>query len=222
MVLHVYNHKNVCYSNQEVKPMSIAEHIKNSRKQRHMTQKQLAEKTGLAIITIQQYEAGKYEPKYENLEKLSKALEVPVVDLVNTPGTYERLNANSNPYIEKQISKQTKLFYSMMKVLESIYERSVDIDVTEFYKNGDVYSSNYISVGVGDNKIAIPNGQFDNLLELIKSFLTNIISMIGEDEKNFLSEWESEPEIDYIETEECEFVKLAVLDKNGDRHSPLL
>ena len=110
----------------------------------------------------------------------------------------------------------------MMKVLESIYERSVDIDVTEFYKNGDVYSSNYISVGVGDNKIAIPNGQFDNLLELIKSFLTNIISMIGEDEKNFLSEWESEPEIDYIETEECEFVKLAVLDKNGDRHSPLL
>ena len=46
--------------------------------------------------------------------------------------------------------------------------------------------------------------------------------MIGEDEKNFLSEWESEPEIDYIETEECEFVKLAVLDKNGDRHSPLL
>lgn len=202
--------------------MRIAENIKNARKQRHMTQKQLAAKTGLAIITIQQYEAGKYEPKYENLEKLSKALEVPIVDLINTPGTYERLNADSDPDLEKLEENESKLFYSIMKVLESIYERSASVDVTEFYKNGKVYSSDYISIGIGDNKIAISNGRFDELLELIKNFLTNIIPMIGEDEKTFLSEWESESEIDYIETEKCEFVKLAILDENGDRHSPLL
>jgi len=36
--------------------MSVSEKIKSLRKQRNMTQKQLAAQTGLAVITIQQYE----------------------------------------------------------------------------------------------------------------------------------------------------------------------
>ncbi len=62
--------------------MNIAKSIKLLRKNLNMTQKQLAEKTGIAQITIQQYEAGKYEPKYDNLMKLSKALEVDLTDIV--------------------------------------------------------------------------------------------------------------------------------------------
>ncbi len=61
--------------------MSVAENIKYLRKQKHMTQKQLSEKTGLAVITIQQYEAGKYSPKHDNLIKLATALECEVSDI---------------------------------------------------------------------------------------------------------------------------------------------
>ena len=61
--------------------MSVAENIKYLRKQKHMTQKQLSEKTGLAVITIQQYEAGKYSPKHDNQIKLATALECEVSDI---------------------------------------------------------------------------------------------------------------------------------------------
>lgn len=63
--------------------MNIAKNIKLLRKNLNMTQKQLAEKTGIAQITIQQYEAGKYEPKYDNLMKLAKALEVDITDIAD-------------------------------------------------------------------------------------------------------------------------------------------
>ena len=95
--------------------MSIAENIKYLRKQKHMTQKQLSEKTGLAVITIQQYEAGKYSPKHDNLIKLATALECEVSDIDEsiiviplpkyelTPERLEkaRLDAEARKLIEK-------------------------------------------------------------------------------------------------------------------------
>lgn len=95
--------------------MSVAENIKYLRKQKHMTQKQLSEKTGLAVITIQQYEAGKYSPKHDNLIKLATALECEVSDIDEsiiviplpkyelTPERLEkaRLDAEARQLIEK-------------------------------------------------------------------------------------------------------------------------
>lgn len=65
--------------------MSIAENIKYLRKKNKMTQKELAEKSGLAVITIQQYEAGKYEPKNESLYKLRKAFNCNIYEIIDEP-----------------------------------------------------------------------------------------------------------------------------------------
>lgn len=65
--------------------MSIADNIKYLRKRKNITQKQLAEASGLAVITIQQYEAGKYEPKIESLYKLRNALGCDINELTTKP-----------------------------------------------------------------------------------------------------------------------------------------
>lgn len=65
--------------------MSIAENIKYLRKQKKMTQRELAEKSGLAIITIQGYESGKYEPKMESIYKLRKALDCNIYEILDKP-----------------------------------------------------------------------------------------------------------------------------------------
>lgn len=54
--------------------MTVGEKIRKTRKQKKMTQNTLAELTGLAAITIRQYEANKYIPKIENLSKIAHAL----------------------------------------------------------------------------------------------------------------------------------------------------
>lgn len=64
--------------------MTIGERIKEARKYRNMTQKQLAEAANVATGTIQQYELGKREPRYEILINISKALNISVAALCDT------------------------------------------------------------------------------------------------------------------------------------------
>lgn len=56
--------------------MAIGEQIKTLRKKMGYTQKQLAEKCGMAEITIRQYELNKREPRQETIEKIATALRV--------------------------------------------------------------------------------------------------------------------------------------------------
>lgn len=77
--------------------MSIAENIKYLRKQKGMTQKKLAEESGLAVITIQQYEAGKYEPKKDSLDKLKTALRCHIYELTDKPFT--TIPGDERPFI---------------------------------------------------------------------------------------------------------------------------
>lgn len=58
--------------------MNIGEMIKNLRNAYGLTQKELAEKAGVATITLQQYERNKREPRKETLSKIATALNIPV------------------------------------------------------------------------------------------------------------------------------------------------
>lgn len=56
--------------------MKIGEMIRLARREQNLTQKDLAEKAGVAEISIRNYENGKRQPKIEQLEKISDALGV--------------------------------------------------------------------------------------------------------------------------------------------------
>nr|WP_325259708.1 helix-turn-helix domain-containing protein [uncultured Oscillibacter sp.] len=56
--------------------------MQNARKAKKMTQKQLAEKLGLATGTIQQYELGKRNPSRTTFEKIAEILGVSPMDIV--------------------------------------------------------------------------------------------------------------------------------------------
>lgn len=66
--------------------MTIGERIKEARKYRKMTQQQLAEAAGVATGTIQQYELGKREPRYEILLRICNALDLSILALCH-PGS---------------------------------------------------------------------------------------------------------------------------------------
>lgn len=56
--------------------VNINEKIKFLRKSKGITQKQLADKSGVSEISIRKYESGDRNPKYEQLQKIASALEV--------------------------------------------------------------------------------------------------------------------------------------------------
>lgn len=58
--------------------MTVGEKIKLYRKKNGITQKRLAEMASLNEVTIRGYEAEKYKPKIENLQKIANALDVSI------------------------------------------------------------------------------------------------------------------------------------------------
>ena len=63
--------------------MTIGDRIKTARSNAGLTQRALAEKSGIATGTVQQYELGKRQPRIEQLQKIADALEVDINYLVH-------------------------------------------------------------------------------------------------------------------------------------------
>ena len=61
--------------------MTIGERIRNARKARNLTQKQLGELAGIAEPTIRRYELGRLKPKFETIVKIADALNESVWEL---------------------------------------------------------------------------------------------------------------------------------------------
>lgn len=62
--------------------MDIGSKIRIARKKAKLTQKQLAEKVGLATGTIQQYELGKREPSLATIGQIAKAMSITTPELL--------------------------------------------------------------------------------------------------------------------------------------------
>lgn len=66
--------------------MNMGKQIQKYRKEKRLTQRELAEKCGVATGTIQQYELGKRQPRLEQLRVISNALGIALYQL--TDGDY--------------------------------------------------------------------------------------------------------------------------------------
>lgn len=110
----------------------VGKNLKKLRALKKMTQKQLAEKTGLAVITIQNYEAGKYTPKIENLSKIATALGVSVHDLtLYSPSVldiFAGIDANSEELARKinEDNKKEVLVYHFYNLNENGQKKAIE------------------------------------------------------------------------------------------------
>ena len=83
------------------------------RKLRGLTQAQLAEKSGVAAISIHQYESDKRQPRLEQICAIAAALNIPVVKLMDFPE--ESLHTIPQSQMEDMISGVDQLIYDSNK-----------------------------------------------------------------------------------------------------------
>ena len=88
--------------------MTVGEQIKTIRKKKGLTQKQLAELTGLIEPTIRKYESGQRTPKSDNLIKIAEALGVHPSQLDS------RLLKWDDQYDVKQLSEDAVLWEAII------------------------------------------------------------------------------------------------------------
>lgn len=108
--------------------MSIGENIKEIRKKKKLTQKQLGDlcEPKIAEANIRKYELGKANPKIETVDRIAKALDVPLTELY--PAKYNAIelftgSASMNkdiPYSQKKSCKKPIIINTKL-LLESVH-----------------------------------------------------------------------------------------------------
>ena len=118
--------------------------IKYHRKEKRISQKELAEKTGLSIGTIQGYEQGRYKPKRVSLEKIAEALEINVEKLLGDDISKAALadlakNFGWQPTTEeerKELEKRSdELLLRKIKALPDMQQVALNIIIEGLFNN---------------------------------------------------------------------------------------
>ena len=124
--------------------MNIGKKIQAARKSKGLTQKQLAERIGVATGTIQQYELGKRQPKLETLDKIAKSLDVSIFDILPSyEGGFEE-------EYEKMVKKLRKKYFPYSISISDDFEpseediiESLRMSEPDFFENAD---QNYLEL----------------------------------------------------------------------------
>lgn len=104
--------------------MTIGERIRDTRKMRGLTQREVGEKCGIAESTIRQYELGKLNPKIETLKRIADALDVPV----------SYLSQVSVSYIDTDLQRRI-----VRTIREKIDDRLLSVDPADLYEAFGTY-----------------------------------------------------------------------------------
>ena len=88
--------------------------IKELRKQKKLTQEQLAEKIGIEIPSLSNIENGKNYPNSETIEKIAKGLNVEIFELF----IFEHLRKPDN---KKMLQELVSILENNSKLLKTIY-----------------------------------------------------------------------------------------------------
>lgn len=113
---------------------TVGDAIKDVREYCGMTQSELAQKVGLATITIRQYENGSREPRFKTLQQLADALECDISDLIPSPNENPEYFKSVSDKLSSQQIKNVISFdltsskeYQQLKIIETSFKMLNDL-----------------------------------------------------------------------------------------------
>lgn len=135
--------------------MTIGERLKKIRKELNFTQKQLADKVGISLMSIQRYERDERQPTVEILEKICDALDVPVIDII---GPLNRQKPKSERELFKAVLSNIpsdKFFHGKTK-LDHINKIDALIQISEIAELSNISIEGLNTYNIS-KKVTVPN-----------------------------------------------------------------
>lgn len=116
----------------------FSENLKELRKKKHLSQQDLADKSGLSKRVISYYESEEENNFLDKAEKIAKALDVSIADLLIPPGLTKTDNSdNIFKNIDVRTLKKLELLLSLSKQKRSIVYKFVESLLTNPDKDQD-------------------------------------------------------------------------------------
>ena len=146
--------------------MTIGEKIRFIRLEKGMTQKQVAEKCGMADSAIRKYESGTQTPKIETLRRIATALDVAWVELTGEQ-TFEYI-VGKKAFAD--LKKNVDSFNAILSLLRDLYG-----DVEDKETSG---GSNYYLVGQRGNQFVLYEQDIEALKKLALSTIPAMVDQL--------------------------------------------
>lgn len=145
--------------------INLGKRIKEFRKIRGLTQKQLAEKLGVTTITIQNYENNRREPNIETIGKIANVLNTTVSELFG----FEVCDIEGNPVnsIKTPLNRVNNNFEEYHNQYKEYVEEMLEVAI-----NNDIYFIRLIY-----NRL-FPNNRENIIDNISPSKASNIINSI--------------------------------------------
>lgn len=102
----------------------VGENIRKLRRDKALTQKQLADKCGISEITVRRYERGEIIPTLKTLGKIAKALDIHIKELID-----------ENYVLNYEYDTEEKVVKSFRNLLKAVRKESIVKDLSDF----DIY-----------------------------------------------------------------------------------
>lgn len=169
--------------------MNVGNNIKKIRKAKGLTQADLGRKLGISQAAIGQFEKGKTSIKIETIEKISKALDVPVNSLLLGLD----IDPNESSENKDKTNSETTKRLAIIKFLECIYNFAC-INKVKIYdrKTGnEIYNEEYISIAdnYGCGAGVIDNDVLDTAINIIESICKNLIHLNSMSEDAYIEQF---------------------------------
>lgn len=146
--------------------MNLGENIKKYRKQKGLTQKELASKVGVTASTITKYEKGDLQPNLDTIKEIAKALDISYVEIIDdnqvdlaqqTINKLVRSIVGDEIYTEVKIDQEERL-NEFIDYIKTLIQHDIDIEA-------DIDALSY------DDKKILFNAFIDNMKLNIKAIL---------------------------------------------------
>lgn len=115
--------------------MTIGEKIRYIRKEKGLTQKELSKRSGIAEITIRQYEASKYNPKPGAIMKLCVGLDCKISDIIDDDHQkyyrmFDDIINDATTFISSaKTEKELDIAEGFTEILEKSYKQKYSAEV---------------------------------------------------------------------------------------------
>ncbi|ANX01860.1 hypothetical protein CSTERLE_09925 [Thermoclostridium stercorarium subsp. leptospartum DSM 9219] len=158
--------------------MNIGERIKSLRKQKGLTQKELAKLSSISEISIRKYESGDRQPKQKAIYHLAKALDV-------NEGWLMGFDVPMNREEDAFLAKQSEELTSFIRYLEAIkYLIRFEKDLRDDKKPNDRDNETFIVTISKDNiTVEFTEDEFKEFQDVIKKSIEFEIFKANESNK---------------------------------------
>lgn len=115
--------------------MTVGEKIKEFRKEKGLTQKELSKLADIPLPTLQKYETGKFNPKVEAIKKIAAALDIPLLRFANVAGVaISELSDDENKIFVELIEGTPSYAEELNKMMSEMVAKAREIMTPETKK----------------------------------------------------------------------------------------